>query len=128
LTAKSGVEGAQALFEEEEDLMEIHEDEAIDANGNNSTAKSIESVDEVDEKDDFSDADGSDVNDEFREKMKAALGKLASNSPTDLGGDEDSDESEFLSDDEMEAFDMKLAEIFKERKRLRFEKRGMYRF
>lgn len=60
------------------------------------------------------------LNAQEREKLMAAIQQAHGDAISDV----DSDEG--LDDDQMDVFDDKLVEIFKERKRLKTEKKGMY--
>ena len=99
LAVKSGVEGADELFEEE---TEVGEEESSD-----SDSESDESVDDEDTKD-----DQTPVDEELVAKIQAALGNEVEQDLDDLG------------DEEMEMFDNKLAEIFSQRKAMKTVKKG----
>ncbi|KAJ1567449.1 Myb-binding protein 1A, partial [Cladochytrium tenue] len=139
LSVNTGVAGAEDLFENEDEDEEdgsetgahsppngantAHANGRHDTNGVDDDDKEGSEDDDEDDKDD-DDSDASDVPDEFRQKVKEALGRLAVDSAGEDGEADDgdgnsSDESEFLDDEQMADFDDKLAEIFRERKRLK---------
>ncbi|KAI8807296.1 DNA polymerase phi-domain-containing protein [Cladochytrium replicatum] len=87
--------------------------------------------DDDDDDDDEDDEDeNEDVDLELRNKIQHALGAAAlpididmsDNDEVDNDGDDDGDYDEAFDDDQMEQFDGKLAEIFKEKKRMKTEK------
>ncbi|KAI8619328.1 DNA polymerase phi-domain-containing protein [Chytriomyces sp. MP71] len=134
LKAKSGVAGAEELFEQEgenvddedgddDDVVEIDAPEPDEGDDDDED----EDQDDDDEDDDEDDME-EDV-DEFRNKVKAALGGMIVDGAAEEDETEpamqgvDNQEGDALGDDDMEAFDDKLAEIFRERKKLKMEKR-----
>lgn len=95
--------------------MEEINGNAMEIDDNPQTAEESEE----DEDDDDEGEDNEEVDEELRLKIREALGNAAIN-----GEEEDSDEEEFLDDDQMEAFDEKLAEIFRQRKEIKSAKKG----
>ena len=63
----------------------------------------------------------SDVDEEFRNKVKEALGKYAAKEGSDEEDESESDDN--LDDDAMLVFDQKIAAIFRERKKIAHEKK-----
>ncbi|KAJ3189227.1 hypothetical protein HDU85_002852 [Gaertneriomyces sp. JEL0708] len=118
LSTKSGVAGAQELFENEnEDQMEI--DDANLPDGDAHSDSESEDDDQESEEDDEDGAAAEVVDEELRLKVQEALGNAA------VGDEDDSEEEEFLDDDQMEAFDEKLAEIFRHKKDIKTQKRDL---
>ncbi|KAI8929432.1 DNA polymerase phi-domain-containing protein [Entophlyctis helioformis] len=124
LAAKGGVQGAGELFETEDDVQGMDVDgEDDDAEGDD--GKDSEEDDEDEDEDDDDEDDAADfeadsgpmvVDEELRRKIQEALGDAG-------GNDDDDDEDEGLDDDQMEAFDDKLAEIFRHRKDIKTVKK-----
>ena len=69
-------------------------------------------------------SDGSDVPEEFKQKIREALGRHAVPASNKDGDGNSSDEGEFLGDDDMAVYDEKLSEIFKERKKSKMGDKG----
>ncbi|KAI9337260.1 DNA polymerase phi-domain-containing protein [Obelidium mucronatum] len=140
LKAKSGVAGAEELFEEEgdddDDDDEDDEDdvEEIDASefANGQAGQDEEEDDDMDsdDSDDDDDDEESEIEedniDELKNRLMAALGGVAGDAadmnPDDMAAEDDDDEKS-LGDDEMEAFDEKLSAIFRERKKAKNQQR-----
>ncbi|KND01937.1 DNA-directed DNA polymerase [Spizellomyces punctatus DAOM BR117] len=127
LSAKGGVAGAQELFEEEEEEDEDVDMESGDAMDVDSKQEDDddeddeeEGEDEDEDEDDDDEEESGEVDEELRRKIKEALGNAAIDEE-----DDDSDEEAFLDDDEMEAFDDKLAEIFRQRKEIKTAKKDV---
>ncbi|KAJ3013072.1 UNVERIFIED_CONTAM: DNA-directed DNA polymerase [Siphonaria sp. JEL0065] len=141
LKAKSGVAGAEELFEEQEDDDDEEDDDveeivaadverAEDAEGEEEEEDSDDDEEDSygDDESEFEEAE--DGIDELKNRLMAALGgvggDVADMNPDDVeakGNDDESNE-EPLGDDEMEAFDEKLAAIFRERKKAKNQQRG----
>ncbi|KAJ3245361.1 DNA-directed DNA polymerase [Chytriomyces hyalinus] len=128
LKAKSGVAGAQELFEQEGENDDDDGDDDVEeidgANGEDDDEDSDE--DESSEDSESDQEEDEEEVDAFRNKLTAALGGMivdgaAEEDETEPAATEDADDA--LGDDDMEAFDDKLAEIFRERKKLKVEKR-----
>ncbi|KAJ3350791.1 DNA-directed DNA polymerase [Entophlyctis luteolus] len=147
LRAKGGVAGAAELFQNQDDdedddlemidAADVEDGDASDEGDSENDAEEVSGDDADDDDDDDDDDDENEDEDgesEFEDdeqdvdalkaRLKAALGKHAiSDAEEDDGDKGGSDDEEPLGDDDMEAFDEKLAAIFKERKRLKIEKR-----
>ncbi|RKO89758.1 DNA polymerase phi-domain-containing protein, partial [Blyttiomyces helicus] len=134
LRTKAGFAGAKELFEPEDEDVEMEDaeesEDAEDAEGEADAADSTvatagddeESDEDEDEDEDIEEDDAAEpVDEELKLKLLAALGKAAA--PADDEDDEDESDEEFLDDDQMGAFDEKLAEIFKERKNMKAVKK-----
>ncbi|KAJ3154275.1 hypothetical protein HDU89_008342 [Geranomyces variabilis] len=118
LSTKGGVAGASELFEDEDN------DNAMDLDDPEGDEEDEEEDDEEDDDDDESDDEDDEdadaaVDEELRLKIKEAMGKAAADE------DEDSEEEDFMGDDEMGAFDDKLAEIFRQRKDIKSAKKDL---
>ncbi|KAI8825821.1 DNA polymerase phi-domain-containing protein [Fimicolochytrium jonesii] len=119
LTAKGGVAGAQELFEDEDEGEDDHMD--IDGQENGEVAgESSEEEDDDEDEEEGDEQDNPKVDEELRLKIKDALGSAAVDGDAD-----DSDEGEFLDDEQMGEFDSKLAEIFKQRKEIKSAKKDL---
>ena len=105
LAARSGVQGANELFEGDDGSEEGEDDDSD--NGSSSDCSSDD--DESDDEDEM------DADEELRLKVEEALGNAAVK-PVDDGDDA-------MGDEEMLEFDDKLAEIFKQRKELKNQKK-----
>ena len=103
LSVHGGVQGAQELFEE--DGLE----NGVDENQESSSSDDDDGDDEGEEEKE----NGMPVDEELRAKIQAALEMDVEQDLEDLG------------DDEMEAFDSKLAEIFSQRKSIKNAKKGL---
>ncbi|KAH6576021.1 hypothetical protein BASA83_010212 [Batrachochytrium salamandrivorans] len=113
LSAKGGVQGASELFETEDvDMDSVDEDDQ-----DQSSSDSDDGDDEDENNDD--DDNNAPVDEELRRKITETLGKAA---VTTSDNSDDSD-NEGMDDDEMQAFDDKLAEIFRQRKDIKQTKR-----
>ncbi|CAO3601222.1 unnamed protein product [Absidia cylindrospora] len=115
-------QGGEELFGDEEDNSEEDDDvELLDGDDDDDVMEidqDDESQDDEEDESDDEDQNGM-VDEELRQKVEAAM-----RSQGILGGD-DSDDEELLDDDAMEAFDEKLAEIFKQKKMDKQDKKTM---
>ncbi|CAO3670180.1 unnamed protein product [Umbelopsis ramanniana] len=124
LETKESQAGEDELFEVRDDDMDTDDDEdddveVIDMEGSaNEEDESGDDDDEEEEEDDDDDDveidedDDEDVDEELRNKIQEAMksqGILA-------GSDDEDEDMDDLDDDQMEAFDEKLAEIFRQKK------------
>ncbi|KAJ3287161.1 hypothetical protein HK104_008733 [Borealophlyctis nickersoniae] len=120
LSAKDGVAGADELFEgedeEEEDIemMDADGDDAAASEGGDDEEEDEDEDDDDDDDDDEDEGNFEEVDEQLRKEVKAALGSAAME-----GSDDEEEDLEDLDDDQMEAFDAKLAEIFRHRKELK---------
>ena len=108
LGVDGGVQGAQELFEEEQAGNNGTEEEEDTVMANADLASSSD-----EEEDDEETENELPVDEELRAKIQAAL---------EMDVEQDLEE---LGDDEMEAFDSKLAEIFSQRKSIKNVKKGI---
>ncbi|ORY26447.1 hypothetical protein BCR33DRAFT_859122 [Rhizoclosmatium globosum] len=132
LKAKSGVAGAEELFEEgDEDEDDDEDDDDVMEIDASEVGKGDEEDDDDEDEDDEDDDDDEDEADEpeesveeLKNRLKAALGGVADDA-ADMNPDdaEDDDDEKSLNDEEMEAFDEKLSAIFRERKKVKTEQR-----
>ncbi|KAJ3284320.1 DNA-directed DNA polymerase [Rhizoclosmatium sp. JEL0117] len=134
LKAKSGVAGAEELFEEgDEDEDDDEDDDDVMEIDASEVGKGDEEEDDEEDEDDENDDDDDDEDEadepeesveELKNRLKAALGGVADDA-ADMNPDdaEDDDDEKSLNDEEMEAFDEKLSAIFRERKKVKTEQR-----
>ncbi|KAJ3314511.1 hypothetical protein HDV04_006050 [Boothiomyces sp. JEL0838] len=108
LTAKAGVQGAEELFEDEDEMLE---DEMLEDEEGDESEESEEEDAELEDDD-----DQEPVDEELKKKIQEALEM------------ENDVEMEDLDDEGMAAFDSKLAEIFSQRREMKNVKKGNFRF
>ena len=110
--------------EAEEELEGEEEDETNDLEVDAECAEEFTSKDDEESSGDESDDDGSDtesIDDEFRNRIKAALGKAAAS--------EEDEEDEIVFDDEqMFKFDEAIAKVFQEKKKLKHKDQELVEF
>ncbi|KAJ3128620.1 DNA-directed DNA polymerase, partial [Physocladia obscura] len=149
LRAKSGIAGAAELFQQEGEDGDDDEDDDVDIidvseaniNGDEKIGTENDDDENGDEEDEWDDDEEEDDDedddnesefedaaedvDALKARLTAALGKHAvvDDGREDNGNNSDDDGNESLGDDDMEAFDEKLAAIFRERKNLKVQKR-----
>ncbi|KAJ3004844.1 DNA-directed DNA polymerase [Thoreauomyces humboldtii] len=129
LSSKSGVAGAQELFEGEDENGDAMEVDAPAGEGDEEEGADEEGSDDSDSDDDEEESEedeaataAGEIDEELRLKIKAAMGKAA---PETSDDGETSEEEDFMDDDQMGAFDDKLAEIFRQRKEIKTAARDM---
>ncbi|KAJ3071598.1 DNA-directed DNA polymerase [Podochytrium sp. JEL0797] len=137
LKAKSGLAGAEELFEEgedDEDDEDSEDDDVMEIDASEMNGGDAEDASDDEESDDEENEESSDDEeeveeadesiDELKNRLLAALGGHADGT-ADMNPDdaEDSDDERSLNDEEMEAFDEKLSAIFRERKKVKNEQR-----
>lgn len=126
MQASAGMEGAKELFENGELDEEVNPD-SESGSSDDSEVDDDENDDDDDEEDndDDIDDDNDDENENGLNNADSSIFKnLLINSKNEENDDDSDIESDGIGDDEMEMFDAKLVEIFKQRKSLKDDKRG----